>query len=137
MEKRKLLGEIKEIADHKKNGINRQIYLHSEKKTLRRKASMKVFKSTSYFCNYVLKSTPCGVFPFPNKSLFLHVCSTSLLKTLGKEEIAHKEQFRLFPQCFLPVWRTFCQLHQIQNCHLQTLLVWKSLKFVCWERVNF
>ena len=46
------------------------------------------------------------------------------------------EQFLLFPECFLPVWRTFCHLHQNQNCRLQTLSVWKSLKFVVCERVN-
>ena len=60
----------------------------------------------------------------------------SLENTVGKGEIAHNEQFLLFPQCFLPIWRTFCHFHQIQNCHLQTLSVWKSLKFVIWERVN-
>ena len=27
--------------------------------------------------------------------------------TVGKGEIALKEQFLLFPQCFLPVWITF------------------------------
>ena len=32
--------------------------------------------------------------------------------------------------------KTFCQLHQILNCCLQTLSDWKSLKFVVWERVN-
>ena len=41
--------------------------------------------------------------PFPNKPRFLRVCSTRLMKTLGKEEIAHNEQFLLFPKCFLPV----------------------------------
>ena len=46
------------------------------------------------------------------------------------------EQFLLFPQCFLPVWRTVCHIHQIQNCRLQTLSVWKSLKFVFWESVT-
>ena len=35
--------------------------------------------------------------PFPNKPWFLRVCSTSLLKTLGKGEIARSEQFLLFP----------------------------------------
>ena len=48
----------------------------------------------------------------------------------------HKEQFLLFPQCFLPVRRTFCHLHEIQNCYLQTVSVWKCLKFVVWESVN-
>ena len=74
---------------------------------------------------------------FPNKHLFLHICSTkSFENTVGKEEIARNEQFLLFPQCFLPCWRTFCHFHQIRNCHLQTLSVWKSLKFVVLERVN-
>ena len=76
--------------------------------------------------------------PFPNKPWFLHVCSTCtcILKTLGKREIAHNEQFLLFPKCFPPFWRIFCHFNQIQNYHLQTLSFWKSLKFVVWERVN-
>ena len=40
--------------------------------------------------------------PFPNKPLLFRVCITSLLKTLGKGEIARNKQFLLFPQCFLP-----------------------------------
>ena len=51
--------------------------------------------------------------PFPNNPWFLRVCFTSLLKTLGKGEIAHNEQFFLFPQCFMTFWRTFCHFHQI------------------------
>ena len=48
--------------------------------------------------------------PFPSKPWLLHVCSTSLLKTLwGKGEIACYEQFLLFPQCFLAIWITICQ----------------------------
>ena len=47
--------------------------------------------------------------------------------TVGKGEIAHQVQFLLFPQCF----------HAIRNYLPQTLSVWKSLKFVIWERVNF
>ena len=30
----------------------------------------------------------------------------------------------------------FCHFHQIRNCRLQDLSVWKSLKFVVWERVK-
>ena len=56
--------------------------------------------------------------------------------TVGKGEIAHNEQFLHFQQCFLPVRRPFCHFNQIRNCHLQTLSVWKSLKFVVWESVN-
>ena len=55
---------------------------------------------------------------------------------MGKGEIAHNEQFLLFPQCFLPIWRTFYHFHQIWNCRLQTLSCWKSLKFVVWVKVE-
>ena len=61
-----------------------------------------------------------------------------------------------FSQCFQPVKRTSCHVHkffshsafnqfrelttchfyQIWNCRLQTLSVWRGLKFVVWERVN-
>ena len=37
----------------------------------------------------------------------------SAKNAVGKGEIARNEQFLLFPQCFLPVWRTFCHFHQI------------------------
>ena len=30
---------------------------------------------------------------------------------MGKGEIAHNEQFLLFPQCFLPIWITLCYQH--------------------------
>ena len=45
--------------------------------------------------------------PFLNKPWFLRVCSTRLLKKLGKGEIARNEQFLLFPQCFLSFRRIF------------------------------
>ena len=70
--------------------------------------------------------------PFPHNDSCWRPWETSLLKTLGKGEIARNEQFLLFPQCFLPIWITFSHFRQIWNCHLQTLLVWKSLKFVVW-----
>ena len=56
--------------------------------------------------------------------------------TEGKGKIARNEQFLLFQQCFLTIWRTFCHFHKIQNCHLQTPSVWNSLEFVFWQRVN-
>ena len=34
------------------------------------------------------------------------------------------------------VWKLFCHVHQIRNGRLQTLSVWKSLKFVICERVK-
>ena len=55
---------------------------------------------------------------------------------MGKREIARNKQFLLFPQYFLPFWKTFCHFHQINSGSLQTLLAWKSLKFVIWERVK-
>ena len=65
--------------------------------------------------------------PFPNKPLILQVCTVSLLKTLwGKEEIACNKQFLPFPQCFLPVWRTFYHFHHIWNCRLQTFSLEES-----------
>ena len=60
----------------------------------------------------------------------------SFENTVGIGEIARNEQFLLFPQSFPPLWRTFCHFHQIQSCRLQTLPVWKSMKFVVWERVK-
>ena len=75
--------------------------------------------------------------PFPNKPWFLRVCSISLLKTLwAKEKLLVTSNFSISPQCFLPVSKTFCHFHQIWNCRLWTLYVWKSLKFVVWERVE-
>ena len=84
--------------------------------------------------------------PFPNKPWFLRICSTSLLKILWEKEkllvtsnftFSHSVfYFHLFPQCFLPFQSTFCHFHFIQNCRLQTLSVWKSLKFVVWKRVK-
>ena len=60
----------------------------------------------------------------------------SFENTVGKGEIARNEQFLLFPKCFPPVKRTFCHFHQIRSCRLQTLSVWKNLKFVVWERIT-
>ena len=58
------------------------------------------------FLNYLLN-------PFLNNPMFLRVCTTSLLKTQGKGEISHNEQFLLLPQYFLSFKRTFCHFYQI------------------------
>ena len=72
---------------------------------------------------------------FPTQALvFTCLWYKSFENTLEKGEIARHEQFLLFPQCFLPFWRTFCNFHQTYNCRLQPLSVWKRLKFVVWER---
>ena len=60
----------------------------------------------------------------------------SFENTAEKGKIAYNRQFLLFPQCFLPIWRKFCHFHQIWKFRLQTLSIWKSLKFVIWERVK-
>ena len=74
--------------------------------------------------------------PFPKQTLvFTCLQFKTFENNVGKREIAHNKQFLLFPQC-LPLWRTFCHYHQILNCRWQTLSVWKSLKFVFWERVR-
>ena len=61
--------------------------------------------------------------PFPNKPWFLRVCSIFFENNVGKGEIARYEQFLLFPQCFLPIWMTFCHFHYIWNCRLQTFWI--------------
>ena len=76
-------------------------------------------------CKLILKPEP-----FPKQALdFTCLLYKSFENTAGKGEIASDEQFLLFPQCFLPIWRTFCHYHQIENSHLQTLSIWKSLQF--------
>ena len=75
--------------------------------------------------------------PFPKQALvFTCLQYKSFENTVGKGEIARYEQLLLFPQCFLATWRAFCHFYQTWNCCLQTLSVWKSLKFVIWERVK-
>ena len=49
---------------------------------------------------------------------------------MGKGEIAR------FPQWFLSYWRTFSHFHQIQNCRLQTLSIWKSLNLLTLRHTN-
>ena len=74
--------------------------------------------------------------PFLNKPLFLHACRTSLLKTQWEKEKLLVMSNSSFSQCFLPVWRTFWYCHQILNCCLQTLSLWKSLNFFVWKRLK-
>ena len=63
-------------------------------------------------------------YPFPKQALvFTCLQYKATENTGGKWEIARNKQFLLFPQCFLPVWRSFCHFHQIWNCCLQTLSV--------------
>ena len=52
--------------------------------------------------------------PFLKEAMvFMCLQDKAFENTVGKGEIAHNEQFLFFPQCFLPVWQTFCHFHQI------------------------
>ena len=76
--------------------------------------------------------------PFSKQTLvFSCLLSKSFESTVRKGEIACNRQRLLFPQCFLPFWRTFHYFHQIQNSRLLTLSVWKSLIFVIWDKVEW
>ena len=59
--------------------------------------------------------------PFPKQApIFTFLQYKSFENTVGKGEIAHNEQFLLFPQYFQPIGE-LCHFHQIKNCPLQTL----------------
>ena len=98
----------------------------------------------SHCPNWVSSQLTCSVLKslksfnsFPNKTLvFMCLQYKSFENTVGKEEIARNEQFLLFPQCFPSFLENFLPFCETQNCRLQTLSVWKSLKFVVWERVK-
>ena len=68
--------------------------------------------SQAIVCN---GQTDCMVSnPFPNKLWFLHVCITSLLKTLGeKEKLLVTSNFSFSTQCFLPLLKIFHPFHQV------------------------
>ena len=56
---------------------------------------------------YLFK-TPKYINSFPNKPWFLHLCSTSLLKTLWeKEKLLVTSNFSFSHSVFCPFWRTF------------------------------
>ena len=70
--------------------------------------------------------------PFPNKPWFLRVCKyRSFENTERKGEIARNEQFLLFPQCFLPIWITFCLFYRIK------LVVYKLFQFGRVSNLSF
>ena len=67
---------------------------------------------------------------FPKQALVFTCLQHKLFEnTVGKIEIARNEQSLLFPQCFYP-FGEIMSFHQIQECRLINLPVWKSLKFV-------
>ena len=82
----------------------------------REKMCIKMIVDSSFFkskCKLRLKRDFLEINPFQNKPWFLRVSSTSLLKTLWeKEKLLVTSIFFLFPQCFLPIWRTPYHFHQ-------------------------
>ena len=75
--------------------------------------------------------------PFPNNPWFLRVFSTSPLKTLReKEKLLVTSNFSFSHSVFYPFGKLSAIFIYFKNCRLQTLSIWKSLKFVVWERVN-
>ena len=56
------------------------------------------------------------------------------LKTLSKVEIARNSNFSFSHSVLLPNWRYLCHFQQFHSSRLQTLSVWRRLKFVVWER---
>ena len=54
----------------------------------------------------------------------------SFENTVGKGEITRNEQFLLFSQCFLPVWRTFSHFYKKHQIVVCSLSVWRSLKLL-------
>ena len=72
--------------------------------------------------------------PFPKQALDFMCLQLKSVENTGQRE--SKEQFFLFPQCFLLFCKTFHQFHQIQNFCLHPFSVRKSLKFVIRERVR-
>ena len=69
------------------------------------KDKLSLLGNVAYLLNHFLKQA----------LVFTCLQYKSFENTVGKEEIAPNEQFLLFSQCFLTIWRTFCYFHQ--NCH--------------------
>ena len=71
--------------------------------------------------------------PLSQTSLFFTCLKyKSFEYTVGKGEIARKEQFLLFPQCFLPVSRTFCHFHLLRTKSVTKKLMnaWQKYKIL-------
>ena len=76
------------------------------------------------------------LYPFPKQAL-VFTCLQSFEITAGKGEFVRHEQFLLFPQCFLPIWRTLSFSSNLKLSSAKSFsFFWKRLKFVVWERVK-
>ena len=75
--------------------------------------------------------------PSPTKSWVVRECTTSLFKTLWeKEKLLIFSNFSSSHSAFYPLGELSAIFIKVKNCRLQTLSIWKSLKFVVWERVK-
>ena len=74
--------------------------------------------------------------PFPNKPLFLRVCSTSLLKTLWeKEKLLVTSNFS-FSHSFLPVLENFRLFSLNLKLSAANSFSLEESEYCRWERVN-
>ena len=73
--------------------------------------------------------------PFPKQAVaFTCLEYKCFEKAVGKGEIVCKMQFH--PPVLFAFSENFPPCSQISYCCLQTLSVWKSMKFVIWEMVK-
>ena len=72
-----------------------------------------IWRLTTWEKALVEFGVPSNIFqPFPKEALvFTNLQYMSFENTVEKGEIARNEQFLLFSQCFLPVWRTLSHFH--------------------------
>ena len=74
---------------------------------------------------------------FPDKPLFLLVCSTNLLKTLcEKEKLLVKSNFSFSNSVFYLFGEPSSIFIKLRIVICKLFWIWKSLKFLVWERVK-
>ena len=74
---------------------------------------------------------------FPKQALvFTCLQSKSFENTVGKGEIARDEQFLLSLGVFYLFGEDSAIFIEFEIVVMQTLSIWKSLKFVVWEKVK-
>ena len=126
------------LLNNKRNAAQRIKFLfitHCEKGNKHFLHSPQCFQTASFV--RVVQTKDCLVNSPSNKPLFLLVYLPSLSKTWWeKEKLLFAGIFSFSHSAFLPIWRTFGNFHQIKNCCLQTLSIWKSVKFFLWECVK-
>ena len=87
--------------------------------------------------NQIFHDTKPFFNPFPNKPWFLHVCSTSLLKTQWeKEKLLLTSNFSFSHSTFHPFRELLAIFIKFEIVVCKLFSVWQSLKSVVWERVT-